>query len=312
MNTYIKIVSIFILGLTLTVISYDIMNKGLKNYYVHKYSRVYEMFADSSKYDILFIGSSRTHTTISPLIIDSITGKSSYNTGVDAGGIFDFKSTLDAFLLVHPNPSLVVVTIDPNSFNGESALFDPMQYFPVVTKNKVLENAIAQSGYKTFIIKYIPWLNFIYLDDYTKNIAVSGLRGKKELDKGEYGYKGYRTNSNACIDPVLNRKDSVELKPNPALIKMFQSIIDTCNRRKIKIMLTFAPEYKHEFSGTFKNIGVFNNLIDSLTKINGLKIYREDNLDLNRDSCLFRDIKHLNTPGSILYSRILAERIKNF
>lgn len=286
------------------------MSKGLEKYYVHKYNRVGEMFRDTTGYDILFVGSSRTHTTVFPRVIDSVTGKTSYNTGVDGGGMFDFKMTLDAYLAVHPAPSMVVMTIDPNSFNGDEVLFDPMQYFPVIKNNRVLDSTFSTLGYKTFVIKYLPWFSFIYLDDYSKNIAIDGFRGKKDLTPGEFENRGYRTNTNNCLDPSLHRKDSNLIKPNPALVKLFQSMLDTCKVRNIPVMLTFAPEYRHEFSGTFKNIEVFNHLIDSISNRNGLTFYRDDNLDFITDSCLFRDIKHVNTEGGIIYSRILGNRLK--
>jgi hypothetical protein len=312
MNAYQRMIYILIVGSALTIFFYKIIDGGLKKYYVHRNNRVYEMFKDSTKYDILFIGSSRTHTTIYPKLIDSVTDRSSYNTGVDAGRMCDFKMTLDAFLLAHPNPSLVVFTIDPNSFNGDDKVFDPMQYFSLIRYNKVLANTLAQSGHKTFILKFIPWMNFIYMDDYSKNISISGYRGMKDVGPGEFEYKGYQSNSNDCISQTLFRNDSVLIKPNPVLVQMFQAMLDTCKKRNIQVMLTFAPEYKHEFSRSFKNIDAFNKVLDSMTRGNGLKIYRDDSLSMNSDSCLFRDIKHVNTSGGLLYSKILGERIRKY
>lgn len=312
MSSYYKIVFILILGIALSVVSYKLMQTGLNKYYVHKYNRVHEMFGDSTKYDILFIGSSRTHTTVIPKVIDSITGKSSYNAGADAGRMFDFKLTLDAFLQAHPDPSLIVFNIDPNSFDGDAVIFDPMQYFPVIDDNKEIEKIFTKTGYKTFLLKHIPWLSFIYLDDYSKNVSITGFKGSKDIEAGGYENKGYRSNGNTCVDPFLFRNDSSLIKPNTVLIGLFQAMLDTCKARKIPVLLTYAPEYRHTFSKTFKNIDIFNNLIDSFTNRNGLQIYRDDTLALNNDSCLFRDIKHLNTPGGVVYSQILGQRIKEY
>lgn len=310
MNAYGKLGFILLIAAGLTAISYRFTNKGLKKYYSHKYGRALEIFTNKTNYDVLFIGSSRTHTTVIPRIIDSITGLNSYNAGVDGGTLLDFKMTFDGYLVNHPAPRLLVLTIDPVSFNNVSTVYDPMQYFSFV-KNPAVEKIFSSTGYSTFIMKNIPALNYIYMDDYSKNMAFAGLRGKNEIPAGEFDDKGFQSNTTLCIDPVKYKNDSSNIVPVAEQINLFQAIIDTCRSRNIQLVITYAPEYRHQFMNTIKNGETFTSLVYEKVRTNGLMFFRDDSLAMNKDSCLFRDLRHVNTTGAAAYSVILGQRLKN-
>lgn len=310
MNAYLKIAVIFFVGIFLTAVSYKFTEKGLTKYYNHRYPRLTEIFAKNTHYDILFIGSSRTHTTIIPSIIDSCTGLSSFNAGVEGGGLLDFKMTLDGYLQNHPGPRLLVLTIDPTSFEYSSSLYNPVQYFPFVKKNSSISNALSSTGYRTFLIKHFPFFNFIYMDDYLKNNALAGLRNSTEMADGEFQDKGFLSNTDHCVDLTKYTKDTLTLSPAADRIEMFQAIADTCNKRNIKLVITYAPEYRHQFKRIIKNFSTFTSVLYDKSNENRLLLYRDDSLGMNTDSCLFRDVRHVNTPGAVAYSTIIGQRIK--
>ena len=270
MNTYLKIFFILLIASVLTAVSYKFTSKGLSKYYHHKHERVIEIFTGYTKYDILFIGSSRTHTAIIPKIIDSITGLSSYNAGVDGGIMLDFKMTFDGYLLNHPSPALLVLTIDPASFNRTDTIYDPIQYFPIVGKNDAVKKVFAKMDYSTFILKYIPALSYIYMDDNSKSMALAGLWGKSEILPGEFEDKGYLSNTDNCLDPVKYRKDSSNIAPVLSRINMFQAIIDICKSKNIQLIITYAPEYRYRFEGTIRNFNTFTDLMYEKVNANRL------------------------------------------
>lgn len=309
MNTYLKIFIILAIGFSATGVSYNLMEKGLERYNIHKYPRTKEIFTGNNAYDILFVGSSRTHTTIMPSVIDSITGLRSFNAGAEGGGLLDFKMIIDGYLLKHPAPRYIVLTVDPTSFEAVSTVYNPVQYFPFLKMNSSIERTFSATGYRTFLIKHFPMFNFVYMDDYSKNNAFSGYRGKTEMAAGEFQDKGYLSNSNNCVDLEKYTKDTITLAPANDRIRMFQAIADTCNKRNIRLVVTYAPEYRFRFRGLIRN---FNDFIDILNKNvyqNRLTLYRDDSLAMNVDSCLFRDVRHVNTPGAGKYSLILGQRL---
>jgi|CXWL01.1.fsa_nt_gi hypothetical protein len=311
MNTYLKIALIFLLAFGLTIITYKFTEEGLEKYNNHRHPRLTEIFVNKTGYDILFIGSSRTHTTIVPSVIDSIAAMTSYNAGMEGGGFLDFKMTFDGYLLNHPNPRFLFLTIDPTSFEQSKTVYNPVQYFPFVKRNSSIEKTFSSTGYRTFLIKNLPLFNFVYMDDYSKNNALAGLRGKSEIPDGEFQDKGYLSNSYDCVDPVKYRKDSIVLSPVANCLNMFQAIIDSCRNRNIKLVITYAPEYRYHFQKSIKNFEAFTDLLYGKVNANRLLFYRDDSLSMNTDSCLFRDVRHVNTPGAIAYSKILGQRIKS-
>jgi hypothetical protein len=309
MNTYLKIFFILLIGILLTAFSYKFVRKGMDKYYCHKDKRLTEIFTAKANYDLLFLGSSRTHTTIVPGIIDSITGLTSYNAGVEGGSMLDFKMTLEGYLINHPPPIVIILTIDPGTFTYVSTVFDPMQYLKVSKTNKVVKKTLQSIGYNTFILQYIPMFNYIYMDDYSKSRAIAGLKGQTEIPAGDFEDKGYLSNSNSCLDAVRYRRDTGRINIDSSGINLFQSIIYTCKKRKISLILTYAPEYKNEFSGTITNFEEFIAFMDKKAKENNLLFYRDDTLSMNNDSCFFRDVRHVNKQGSFAYSKILGNRL---
>lgn len=297
------------MGIGLTVLAYRLTEKGLGKYYIHRNPRLTEIFVNNTGYDILFIGSSRTHTTIIPSIVDSCTGLSSYNAGAEGGGLLDFKMTFDGYLQKHPAPRLLVLTIDPTSFESSKSVYNPVQYLAYVKKNSSIEKTLSASGFRTWLINYFPALNFVYMDDYSKNNAIAGLMGKTEMVDGEFQDKGFLSNSIKCVD-MGRYVDRITLSPEKERIEMFQAIADTCRNRNIKLVITYAPEYKSHFRDLVSNFTVFTEVVYEKVKKNGLLFFRDDSLDMNTDSCLFRDVRHVNTPGAMVYSRIMAQRIK--
>jgi hypothetical protein len=172
---------------------------GYQNYYVHRESRLKEIFVSDTRYDIVFIGSSRTHTSINPEIVDSITGCSSYNAGVEGGNLLEFLMTFKGYLVHHPSPKLLVLTIDANSFSLQRKFFNYLQYFTVL-ENRVVDSTLSSNGVNTFIPKYLPVMRLVKYDEMTRSQVINGLRGAKELQKNQFDYKGYLSNTDNCTD----------------------------------------------------------------------------------------------------------------
>ena len=117
--------------------AYIIIDQGLNKFYIHKEERLNEIFKNDTNHDILFIGSSRTHTTINPKIVDSICNSNSYNAGVEGGNLLEFKMTWDAYLENHPAPRVLVLTLDINSFDLSRKFFNYTQYFSYLNNTQI-------------------------------------------------------------------------------------------------------------------------------------------------------------------------------
>jgi hypothetical protein len=307
-----RIAGIFLIGFGLAVVMYQLVSGGLIRYSVHRYPRLKEIFVSNTAFDVIYIGSSRTHTTIYPRIVDSITGLSSYNAGMEGGALTEFKMAFDGYLLHHPSPEMIVLSIDPSSFDISRQIFDPTQYFPFIRKNKFIEKNLTRVDKKTILLKYMPFLGFIYMDDYIKNNAIKGWAGQTELEPGQFDNKGFLSNGTKCIDTIKNITYTVKtIRFDMKAIVMLNTIIDTCKKRNIRLMLTYAPEYRHRNQEFFDNFGDFADSLNKIAVNNSLSFYRDDSLPLCNDPCLFANYGHTNIAGAIAYSKILGQRIKS-
>lgn len=303
-----RIFFIFFIGTGLAILAQGVASKGLMKFNAHRYPRLQEIFVNNAPYDVVFLGSSRTHTTIYPAIVDSVTGLSTYNAGTEGGVLPEFKMTLDGYLLHHPAPAMVVLTIDPGSFDISSQMFDPTQYLPFIRKNKYIEKSLANTDKKYTLVKYIPFIEFIYMDDYIKNNALRGFMGQTEILPGEFDNKGFLSNGTSCVS--INNALPKTSNVNEEAIHVFKTMVDTCKKRNIKLVITYAPEYQYKYQEKFSNFKEVISIIENLTKTNNLPFYRDDSLDMAKNPCYFANYGHTNTRGAIVYSGILGQRIK--
>ena len=306
---YKRILFILVLSTALTCVWYKMFLVGYNKYYTHRQKRLKEIFEAKNYYDILFIGSSRTHTSINPKIVDSFTGFSSYNAGVEGGNLLEFLMTFKGYLQNHPPPKLLVLTLDANSFSLDRKFFNYLQYFSVIN-NKIVDSTLATNGINTFIPKYLPVAKLTEYDEMTRSQVINGLRGKNEIEKGEFEYKGYLSNTNKCVDTTKEYPlESINIS-REALNDLIE-FIKVCEEKNIQIIITYAPEYKFRLQRSFENFDQAISLVDSVSRKKLIPFYRDDNLNICNNPCFFANYGHLNTPGAIEYSKILGERIKN-
>ena len=192
---------IIAIGIGLAIATFFFISIGLARYTPHRYQRLKEIFVNNTAYDVVFIGSSRTHLTIHPKIVDSITGLSTYNAGIQGGAIKEFKMTMDGYLISHPAPKMFVLTIDPLSLDLTYHMFDPTQYFAFSDKNEAIEKTFVAMEAGNIALSTMPFLRrLIYMDDHVKAYALKGWSGQTEIKVGEFEYKGFLSIGVKCID----------------------------------------------------------------------------------------------------------------
>jgi hypothetical protein len=288
---------------------FTLFTVGYKKYYGTQLSRLNEIFMGTTHYDVLFVGSSRTHTSIHPAIVDSITNRSSFNAGVEGGNLLEFLLTFKGYLVHHPPPRLLVLTIDVNSFNLDRKFFNYSEYYNVL-ENSIVDSFLSANGYSTFVPKHFPPYRLINFDEITKRNVFRGFRGAQELEKDQVSYKGFLSNHYGCVDSAATYPVQT-VKINDDAVKYFTEIIDECRTRNIEVMLTYAPEYRFKLQRSFSNPNLTFILIDSLSKKYSVPFYRDDSLPLCNIECFFSNYGHLNRPGAIAYSAILGKRIRD-
>jgi hypothetical protein len=299
---------VLFISLAICQSSFIILNNGLKKFNSHTYNRLAELLENKTSYDILFIGSSRTHSNINPSVIDSICNLSSYNAGIEGGNIFEFKMIFDAYLENHPAPKYLFLTIDLTSFNLTRKIFKHIQYYPFIN-NTVINNYLCNAGHNTTHLHLLPFLEYTEYDDYTKNNCLKGYMNKNEILMGDFQYKGFLSNTSNSISD----KDTSMITTTSTISELgknlLQSILQTCKEKNIQAIITYAPEYKKGLQKHISNSTNILNVIHSISINNKIPFLKDDALAICNNPKLFANIGHLNRFGAQEYSKLLAEKI---
>jgi hypothetical protein len=306
----IRIIIIVISAVILVWLAATPINSVLFKYRHHDTERLNEIYESSTPYDILFIGSSRTHTSINPKIIDSICGVDSYNAGTESGTMDDFKLTLDGYLVHHPTPKVVVLTLDLASFMLAKKIHFYPQYYPYINNNAVY-STMSDDGYNVRIIRYFPFFMITELDDFSKVSALRMLWGMdtSQITGNDFEYKGYKSNGENYIKKPELEKIKKYMVITSESINSLNQIVKTCKDQKIKLIFTYAPEYNFNLQKRRTNIDSVFALITQTARTQSIPYLRDDSLELCQDPYLFANNGHLNKKGAFVYSAILGKEL---
>ena len=93
--------------------------------------------------DIIFLGSSRAAYLIDPRIIDSMCHVNSYNLGMPGMNIPELRMLLRKCVEERKKPAILVLNIDPSSFNAGEPVFDFPDFLKYAARDTVIYNAMA-------------------------------------------------------------------------------------------------------------------------------------------------------------------------
>ena len=304
-----RVLLIVIISISICQITFLLFRYGSKKYGSHKHERLNELLQNNTHHDLILVGSSIVHCGMNPRIIDSICNISTYNAGVEGGNLLEFKMIFDAYLVNHPPPNYLMLTLDLTSFSLDRKFFNHLDYYPFLS-NKVVDRVLCNNGHETALVKILPFIELIEYDEEMRSRCVKGLLDKNEIMPGQIEYKGFLTHSMKFHydNPKINSYFTDEIVSDGSL-NLFQAIRDTCNTRNIMMIINFPPVYQKEGQNNIINSGKIYKMICSLANDYKIDFLDHNKLDICTDSSLFVDFTHLNTDGADLYSVILAKEL---
>ena len=309
MKPIFRIFLIIIISFAFCQMMFVLSQRGLKAYSCHKYERLNELLHNKSSYDLVLIGSSIVHCGMDPRIIDSICNLSSYNAGVEGGNLLEVKMILDAYLVNHPAPKYLVLTLDFASFNLNRKFFNHLDYYPFLS-NEVVDRVLSNNGHKTSLLKVFPFIELTEYDEEMRSKCVKGLIGKSEIMSDQIAYKGFLSrpmnihNIDSNIQEYFGKANISDES-----LKLFQSISDTCHSRNVKLIINFPPVYSTKAQRVVVDNGKIFKTIYNLASEYKLHFLDDDKFDFCTDSSFFSDVTHLNKTGAEVYSTILGKEL---
>ena len=312
MHAFIKIGVIAICSFLLCHAIYRVIEKGRDKYFYHSLPQFKELLEPTKPYDLLMLGSSRTHVHNDPRIIDSITGLNSFNAGIDGANMVSMYIMLKGYLETHRPPRLILVEISMYSFKvDEGHPLDATFYFRYLD-NKAVYQSLNESWKYSGFFKHVPFLRLTQFDDINKTYGFKGLAGKKEMLFGNT-YKGYAENSMKVISDTVTHSEFgcsyvyyVEKGRD-----YVDKILSTCREKNIHAVVIYSPEYRQLNYACPDGKRVIDT-ITALAKRYNYPFWNYLYQPICENPAYFANIGHLNKAGAEKFSVILAEDVKKY
>lgn len=287
------------------------LGKGLRAYYISTYEKFGEMFVDSTKYDVLLLGSSRVHRNVDTKICDSITGLSFYNGGISGATAFEMYSALEGYLEVHPPPKYLLLGIDLGIMVEKRKLYTPIFYLDFLNNGSIY-NSLKEVDKLTPFYKLLPFLKIINMNDDLRSEAVKGLLNKRK--PFDFNYKGFSRIGSRIgrFNDKINTRDSIkaDIYNNTYL----SNIVSICKENHINVIFFSGPDYNHFYEKSYPNYGNLLSSIKDFANIRNIPFLNFNNPAINSKKENFIDDIHLNEIGtkkfSISFASILVTQFK--
>lgn len=292
--------NILIIITIITLIDF-ISGRILRYFYFHEtsglhYRTTYSM--DSTRAQILIIGSSRANHHYVPSIFEDSINKTFYNAGRDGNGTF-YQLALLKTIFKRYTPEIIIFDYSSVFAKGTEEYDQMASLLPYYKTHKEIRPLIElRAPYEK-----VKLLSEIYpFNSQLLTIAVGNLEFNKKRVADTKGYVPLYQEWKFPLDSI---KDQANPEYDSLKVNAFKECLTTSQNLGVKVFVVCSPIFQ-----MYKT----NQQIDMCRQIcneKGIPFW-----DFSKDSFflknrpLFQDILHLNDKGAKIFSAILAEKIK--
>ncbi len=307
MTPFKKLLLVVVLALAGLFIAGKIADKGYQRFWRPFYEKMDVAFKDKSNYDILFFGNSAVHFGINPYYVDSVTGLSSFNLGYGGANIVTMVMMLNGYMESHPKPKAIVFSVDHSSFWVDGEFENAFLFFDYL-HNKSVNDHLKSKGYRTDLVKALPFLKYSYFDDYNRGTIIKGF-DKSPFETNAFMYNGYINNKDNSVKAVqMKAVNTDRFHPSDSrYAEVFYEAIKYCKENNILLILVFPPRIYPAPPRPEQTI-----FLDSMIAnvVNQYQIpYRRYDYGTFFNPSHFTDNVHLNKEGGTRYSILLGKFI---
>jgi hypothetical protein len=249
---------------------------------------------------VLVFGSSRAVNIFDPAVLKNELGASCFNAGRVGQSIFYHQAVLKAVLKRY-TPQLVILSLDAGDFAKDQKDYDRLsQLLPYYKSHPEIRDIVDLKG----PYERIKMISFIYpYNSLLLPVLKGNLKGSSDDGKHADGYSPINKKVTGAFHKVDYSKYDV-LDSNK--INCFKNFVTDCKKAGA-ILFLVCPPYRVDAAGKDKTL----ELTASVAKENKITFF-----DYSRDtyystqSDYFADFRHLNKEGSGIFSRQVAQRIK--
>ena len=262
--------------------------------------------------DILISGSSRALVHFASDTISSIMeNKTCYNIGLDGSPLNLQLPFLQTYLQFNRPPQIFVQELDITCLKVRKDIHNPSMYLPYLDQKYIYTNLLSLDK-EFWRYKYIPLYGYALAPYYYKEIAFFKLIGRTEV---EFRYDGFMPVNKSWGNEFENfKKDNpmgISYDIDPTAIENLKSIIRLAQKSGAKVILVYSPEYYENYDLTL-NRGALFDVFHQIAAEFEVPFWDYSNGPLTHDKQYFYNSQHLNQKGAYTFSRLFAERLRDY
>lgn len=254
---------------------------------------------DSTKADILVLGSSRAKHSYNPQIVEDSTQFSCFNAGRDGTEHLLFNHGQFLAATKRYNPKIVILDLRPEDLAYSAKEYDMLSpllpYYK--THDEIRELLLERGPFES--LKHVSSL-------YPFNSLVfQVIMGNLELNKKrKVHYNGYVPFREAKVVGKIDTLPIHVTKLDEYKIGLLRNMISVCNHKNIRLIFVYSPTW-HIVTET-----AYDSVLSNLCNENQVEYLNMSNLpEFLENPGYFYDRTHLNEKGAGIFTSLLIRNI---
>jgi hypothetical protein len=271
------------------------------------------LLKDTSRYDVICLGSSRALAHLESKWISQKTGMRVYNGGINGARVVSMKMLFEGYMKSHPAPSILILHIDEFTLETEKMLELP-HYLPFLPDDEIEQEIFAIEPEMSYL-HYLPYFRVFYYDDLKKWIAIKSIfeLGKNGADPeagfsnlADSGWSAYwESQYEARLKTISQPFDSVGNFESG--LQMLDTTLQLAKSNGVRVVFTSSPLLggsnvpKYEACVKAIEMSCKRNGVDAM-------FFWMHRSELDRKEYYY-DLVHMVRKGARLYSNALSDSI---
>ena len=305
---------LFFLFLAILAVAQDwLIGYGLRTIETSKFGSLNRIMSGRVNADVLIIGSSRALSHYDPRIIQSIFGGTAYNIGMDALQIDSQLALLRTYLKHNTAPEIVILNLDLFSFEATKSgeIYDPARYVPYLYEKELYE-PLHRIDANVWRWKNIPLYGYTVEDmSFTWVWGVLSCLG---INPAEDYFLGFNPKNTRWTDDFerfrADHPQGVTYSISDRGLQAFRDLIRTCRNKRIEIVLVYSPEYC-EMHALETNRAEIMEMFRAIASEFHIPFWDYSDSAFSYQRELFQNSQHLNAAGASIFTRDIADRLRN-
>jgi hypothetical protein len=253
---------------------------------------------DSTKADVIILGSGRAHAHYVPDIMEKKLGLTCFNTGMD-GNYLPNNYAVYRSIINRYTPKIILLDIRNLNelFVGSGGYEQISTLLPYYKDNEEIRSIIALKSKH----ERIKLISKIYPFNSSLLIIIKGLLGEEDISE----LKGYRPFHGNLTGVTIPHKEEVNKEKDFEKIEILEAIASECKALNVRLVFIQSPLYTLVEQG--EGVTLINEIAGK---------YDTEFWDYINDTTFlkpeyFRDIEHMNDLGAREFTKEIAARISD-